>query len=47
MSNYIFQVKNRIADEEDELKKVSTDEQRTEVVEMANAVEEWLYDEVR
>jgi len=28
-------------------KKISTDEQRQEVVDMANAAEEWLYDEGR
>jgi hypothetical protein len=32
-------------DEETELKKISTDEQRQEIIDEANNVEEWLYDE--
>eukprot|EP01039_Chlorochromonas_danica_P006723 gene6723-7432_t len=44
---YIYKVKNRIYDEEDQLKVVSTEEQRQEVVDLANASEDWLYDEGR
>ena len=44
---YIYKVKNRIVDDEDKLKAISTDEQRQEVVDLANAAEEWLYDEGR
>jgi hypothetical protein len=44
---YIYKVKNRILDDEDKLKSVSTDEQRQEVIDLANAAEEWLYDEGR
>jgi hypoxia up-regulated 1 len=47
LEGYIYRVKNEIADREDELKAVSTEEQRQEVVDMANAAEEWLYDEGR
>lgn len=44
---YIYKVKNRIMDEEDKLKAVSTEEQRQEVIDLANAAEDWLYDEGR
>lgn len=44
---YLYKVKNRVADEETALAKVSTDEQRQEVVDLANAAEEWLYDDGR
>lgn len=44
---YIYKVKNRIMDDEDKLKAVSTEEQRQEVVDLANNAEEWLYDEGR
>lgn len=44
---YIYKVKNQLSDREDELKQVSTDEQRQEVVDLANETEEWLYDEGR
>ncbi|KAJ1431810.1 hypothetical protein B484DRAFT_478840 [Ochromonadaceae sp. CCMP2298] len=47
LEGYIYKVKNSISDREDELALVSTDEQRTEVVAMADAAEEWLYDEGR
>jgi hypothetical protein len=40
-------VKNTISDREDELSAVSTEEQRASVVAMADAAEEWLYDEGR
>lgn len=44
---YLYKVKNRVADEETALAKVSTEEQRQEVVDLANAAEEWLYDDGR
>lgn len=47
LEGYIYKVKNTIADQEEELKAVSTEEQRQEVIDMANAAEEWLYDEGR
>jgi hypoxia up-regulated 1 len=42
---YIYKVKNRIMDDEDKLKKVSTDEQRQEVLDLSNTTEEWLYED--
>lgn len=47
LEGYIYSVKNKISDNEDGLKKVSTDEQRNEVLELASAAEDWLYDEGR
>jgi hypoxia up-regulated 1 len=44
---FIYRTKNRLSDEEDKLKVVSTEEQRQEVIDLANAAEEWLYDDGR
>lgn len=45
LEGYIYKVKNRIMDDEDKLKKVSTDEQRQEVLDLSNTTEEWLYED--
>lgn len=42
---YIYSVRNRFGDQEEELRAVSTDEQREEAVTLANELEDWLYDE--
>lgn len=47
LEGYIYKVKNELSDREEELKAISTEEQRQAVVDMANAAEEWLYDEGR
>ena len=47
LEGYIYKVKNRIMDDEKELSKVSTDEQREEVIKLANDAEEWLYEDGR
>lgn len=44
---YLYQVKNKLIDQEEDLRKISTDEQRQEVVDLANEVEDWLYGEGR
>lgn len=44
---YIYKVKNSLTDDEDNWKTVSTEEQRQEVVDLANAAEEWIYDDGR
>jgi hypoxia up-regulated 1 len=44
---YVYQVKNKLTDDEDNWKQVSTEEQRQEVMDLANAAEEWIYDEGR
>jgi hypoxia up-regulated 1 len=47
LETYLYKVKNRIADDESALAAISTEEQRQEVVDLANAAEEWLYDDGR
>lgn len=44
---YIYKVKNRIVDEEDSLRSVSTEKQRQDVIDLASEIEEWLYDDGR
>ena len=44
---YVLKVKNKLADDEDNWKKVSTEEQRQEVIDLANAAEEWIYEDGR
>eukprot|EP00604_Paraphysomonas_vestita_P001760 CAMPEP_0174823626 /NCGR_PEP_ID=MMETSP1107-20130205/26314_1 /TAXON_ID=36770 /ORGANISM="Paraphysomonas vestita, Strain GFlagA" /LENGTH=721 /DNA_ID=CAMNT_0016047011 /DNA_START=407 /DNA_END=2572 /DNA_ORIENTATION=- len=45
LEGYVYKIRNRIRDEEDQLKVISTTEQRDDVIELCNTVEEWLYDE--
>ena len=45
LEGYIYKVKNRLMDEEKELSKISTEEQRTEVMDLAQAANDWLDDE--
>jgi len=47
LEGYIYQIKNRILDEEDSLKSISTEQQRQDAIDLANQIEEWLYDEGR
>lgn len=47
LEGYIYKVKNTIEDQEKELKTVSTDEQRQEVVDLASSTMEWMEDEGR
>lgn len=47
LEGFIYKVKNRLLDDEEPLKAVSTDEQRQEVLDLASNTEEWLYDEGR
>ncbi len=43
LEQYILAVVNRIGDEEDELKTVSTEDQREEVKTLCREIEDWLY----
>jgi hypothetical protein len=43
--SYIYHVKNKLMDDEEELKKISTDEQRETLREMAVEANDWLEDE--
>lgn len=45
VESYIYHIKNKMADNEDEIAKVTTEEQRTSVLSMASEAEEWMYDE--
>jgi len=44
---YIYAVKGKLSENEDDYKKVSTDEQRAEIVTLCDEAEEWLYDDGR
>merc|ERR1712137_188297 len=46
---YVYKVRNRLRDEDgdDQLGAVSTAEQRDEIIEACNEIEEWLYDDGR
>lgn len=44
---YVYKVKNRLTDDESALAAVSTELQRQDVMDLANAAEEWLYDDGR
>merc|ERR1711988_1363224 len=45
LEGYVYKVKNRLMDDEAELSKVSTEEQRTSLSELASATSEWIDDE--
>merc|ERR1712023_189008 len=45
LEGYVYKVKNRLMDDETELSKVSTEEQRTSLSELAGATSEWIDDE--
>ena len=45
VESYIYFIKNRLIDEEDEIAKVSTEEQRTSLQSMAMEAEDWLYED--
>lgn len=47
LEGFIYSVKNEIVEKEGVLSAVSTKEQRQNVLELADATEEWLYDEGR
>merc|ERR1712157_576874 len=43
--SYIYFVKNKLSDDEDEISKVSTEEQRTSLLNFATEAEDWLYED--
>ena len=45
VESYIYRIKNKLVDEEEEIDKVSTKKQREEVRKLAEAAEEWLYED--
>ena len=44
VESYIYQIKNKLIDDEENVGKVSTEEQREEIRKMAEDAEEWMYD---
>uniref|UniRef100_A0A6U6FIS4 Uncharacterized protein n=2 Tax=Odontella aurita TaxID=265563 RepID=A0A6U6FIS4_9STRA len=45
VESYIYHIKNALVDDEEEITKVSNEEQRAEVLKLAEDAEEWMYDE--
>jgi len=45
VESYIYRIKNKLVDDEEEIDKVSTKKQREEVRKLAEAAEEWLYED--
>ena len=45
VESYIYHIKNKLADDEERIGKVSTEEQRETIRKLALDAEEWLYDE--
>ena len=45
VESYIYQIKNKLIDDEENIAKVSTEEQREELRKLAEDGEEWLYDD--
>lgn len=43
VESYIYYIKNKLVDDEDAINKVSTEEQRAEILKLAEAAEEWMY----
>merc|ERR1711871_660008 len=46
LESYVYKIKNRLMDDEVELSKVSTEEQRTELSELTQSIQDWLDEEV-
>lgn len=44
VESYIYRIKNKLTDDEEEIAKVSTEKQRAECQKLAEDAEEWLYD---
>jgi len=45
VESYIYHIKNKMADNEDEIAKVTTEEQRRTILAMASEAEDWMYDD--
>jgi len=45
VESYIYKIKNKLIDDEENINKVSTEEQREEISKLATDAEEWLYDD--
>ena len=45
VESYIYKIRNKLIDDEENVKSVTTEEQREETSKLANDAEEWLYDD--
>jgi len=45
VESYIYQIKNKLIDDEENIAKVSTEEQRSALSKMAEEAEDWMYDD--
>jgi hypoxia up-regulated 1 len=45
VESFIYRIKNKLTDDEEEIAKVSTEKQRAECQKLSEDAEEWLYDE--
>jgi hypoxia up-regulated 1 len=45
VESYVYKIKNKLADDEESIAKVSTEEQREELRKLASDGEEWMYDD--
>ena len=45
VESYIYKIKNKLIDDEENVNLVTTAEQREEILKLANDAEEWLYDD--
>lgn len=45
LESYIYKVKNKLADDEEGIAKISTEEQREEISKLSMEAEDWLFDE--
>jgi len=45
LESYIYLIKNKLADDEEAIGKVTTEEQREEISQAASSAEDWMYDD--
>lgn len=45
VESYIYHIKNKLADDEEAINEVSTEDQRAEVLKLTEAAEEWMYED--
>lgn len=45
VESYVYYIKNKLVDDEENVNKVSTEEQRAQVLKLAEEAEEWMYED--
>merc|ERR1712125_89064 len=45
VESYIYHIKNKLVDDEEDINKISTEEQREAVSKIATEAEDWMYDD--